>query len=147
MLAVAGVSIFRPMLTSQTTHRVRYGETDQMRYLYYGNYALLYEIGRAEMLRELGFSYADMEKTHRVMMPVMSLNQRFVRPAHYDEVLNITTTLRQIPDRTITFHVEIHNEGGKLVNGGSIKLCFLNVDTEARVSAPDYLTNVLRPYF
>jgi acyl-CoA thioester hydrolase len=135
------------MLQTQTTHRVRYGETDQMGYLYYGNYALLYEIGRAEMLRDQGLSYAAMEEEEYVMMPVMSLNQRFVRPARYDEVLTITTTLREIPDRTITFHVEIHNEKGKLVNGGQIKLCFLDARTEERVAAPEYLLRALRPYF
>lgn len=118
-----------------------------MGYLYYGRYALLYEIGRAEMLRDLGLNYADMEGEEGIMMPVMSLNQRFVRPAHYDEVLTITTTLRRMPDRTITFHLEIHNEKGKLVNGGSVKLCFVAVKTQRTVHAPDYLLQVLRPYF
>ena len=135
------------MLTSKTTHRVRYGETDQMAYLYYGRYALLYEIGRAEMLRDLGLNYADMEKKEGIMMPVMSMNQRFVRPAHYDDLLTITTYLRQLPGRTVTFHFEIHNEKGKLVNGGSVKLCFVNVQTERTVAAPEYLLKILRPHF
>ena len=135
------------MLTSQTTHRVRYGETDQMGYLYHGHYALLYEIGRKEMLRDLGLSYAEMEEKVGVMMPVMSMNQRFVRPAHYDEVLTITTELRHVPDRTMTFHFEIHNERGKLVNGGSVKLCFVDVNTERTVSVPEYLMQVIRPNF
>ena len=135
------------MLISTTTHRVRYGQTDQMGYLYYGNYALLYEIGRTEMLRDLGMSYAAMEDEAGIMMPVMSLNQRFVRPARYDELLTITTTLRQLPDKTITFHLEIHNERGKLVNGGSVKLCFVAVESERTVTAPNYLLEALRPYF
>ncbi len=135
------------MLTTSTTHRVRYGETDQMAYLYYGRYALLYEIGRVEMLRDLGLTYANMEGEHGVMMPVMSLNQRFVRPARYDELLTITTTLRRLPVDTITFYVEIHNEKGKLVNGGSVKLCFIDVKTAKAVSAPPYLLEKLQPYF
>ena len=135
------------MLTAQTTHRVRYGETDQMAYLYYGGYALLYEIGRAEMLRDLGLTYADMEASEGIMMPVMSMNQRFIRPARYDEVLTITTTLRHLPGRDVTFHFELHNERGKLVNGGSVKLCFVEVKTERRVDCPEYLLRVLRPYF
>ena len=69
------------MFTYETQVRVRYGETDQMGYLYYGNYALYYEVGRAEMIRSLGLSYQKMEKTLGVMMPVMSLQMRFVRPA------------------------------------------------------------------
>ncbi len=135
------------MITSTTTHRVRYAETDQMGYLYHGHYALLYEIGRVEMLRELGRSYATLENEEGIMMPVMSMNQRFIRPARYDEVLTITTTLRHVPARTITFHFEIHNEKGKLVNGGSIKLCFVEVKTERTVSAPEYLLQIIRPYF
>ena len=135
------------MYSSSTTHRVRYGETDQMAYLYYGNYALLYEIGRVEMLRDLGLSYANMEAEHGVMLPVMSLNQRFVRPGRYDELLTINTTLRKLPVDTITFHVEIRNEKGKLVNGGSVKLCFVDMSTGRTVPAPEYLLEKLRPYF
>ena len=135
------------MIKTTTTHRVRYAETDQMGYLYHGHYALLYEIGRVEMLRELGRSYATLEADLGIMMPVMSMNQRFIRPARYDEVLTITTTLRHVPDRTITFHFEIHNEKGKLVNGGSIKLCFVEVKTERTVSTPEYLLQIIRPYF
>ncbi|MEM9526166.1 MAG: thioesterase family protein [Bacteroidota bacterium] len=135
------------MLTTTTTHRVRYGETDQMAYLYYGRYALLYEIGRVEMLRDLGLTYANMEAEEGVMMPVMSLNQRFVRPARYDELLTIATTLRRLPVDTITFHVEIRNEKGKLVNGGSVKLCFVDVKSGKAVPAPEYLLEKLRPHF
>ena len=135
------------MYTATTTHRVRYGETDQMGYLYYGNYALLYEIGRVEMLRDLGLSYARMEGEQGVMLPVMSLNQRFVRPARYDELLTISTTLRRLPNRTITFHVEIFNPRGKLVNGGSVKLCFVDKASGKAVTAPADLLAQLQPYF
>ena len=72
------------MFTTETQIRVRYGETDQMGYLYYGNYAQYYEVGRAEMIRSVGLTYASMEKEHGTLMPVMSLNMRFVRPALYD---------------------------------------------------------------
>lgn len=135
------------MLTATTQHRVRYGETDQMAYLYHGEYAKLYEMGRTEMLRDLGLRYGDMEEEHGIGMPVMSLNQRFVRPARFDELLTITTTLRHPPERTITFHLEIHNAAGKLVNGGSVKLCFIELATGRSVAAPEYLRNALRPYF
>jgi acyl-CoA thioester hydrolase len=135
------------MLTTSTTHRVRYAETDQMGYCYYGNYAMLYEIGRVEMLRDMGLSYAAMESEMGVMMPVMSLNQRFVRPGRYDELLTIETTLRKLPVDTITFHVEIRNKKGKLVNGGSVKLCFVDVASGKSVVAPEYLLKKLNPSF
>ncbi len=135
------------MLSTTFQKRVRYGETDQMGYLYYGNYAQYYEIGRAEMIRELGLTYADMEAVHGVLMPVMSLNQRFVRPARYDELMTIKTTLRHLPDNFITFHHEIFNEKNKLVNGGSVKLCFVDAKTNKSIPAPEYLLEKLRPFF
>lgn len=135
------------MFTHQTTHRVRYGETDQMGYLYYGNYPLLYEIGRVEMLRSLGLSYATLELEHGIMMPVMSLSMRYVRPALYDELLTIHTTLRKLPEQYITFHVEIRNAKNKLVNGGSVKLCFVETNSKKTVAPPALLINKLSPHF
>lgn len=135
------------MYSHETQVRVRYGETDQMGYLYYGNYALYYEVGRVEMLRSLGLTYKEMESVHAVMMPVMSLQMRFVRPALYDELLTIRTTLRNMPADSITFHVEIFNEKRKLVNGGSVRLCFVEMKTNKTVPAPQFLTEKLQPYF
>ncbi len=135
------------MFTYETQVRVRYGETDQMGYLYYGNYALYYEVGRAEMIRSLGLSYQEMEKKLGVMMPVMSLQMRFVRPALYDELVTIRTTLRELPTSTIMFHHELFNEKKKLLNGGSVKLCFVEMTTNKTVGAPPYLLDKLTPFF
>lgn len=135
------------MFTHQFQKRVRYGETDQMGYLYYGNYAQYYEIGRAEMIRSVGLTYADMEREHGILMPVMSLNQRYVRPALYDELLTIKTSLRKLPGKTITFYHEIFNEKNKLVNGGSVKLCFVEANSGKSVPTPEYLLEKLRPFF
>ncbi len=135
------------MFIHETHIRVRYGETDQMGYLYYGKYAEYYEVGRAEAIRSLGLSYQIMEKTHRIMMPVMSLQMRYVRPALYDELLTVKTTLRQLPNEFITFHHEIFNEKKKLVNGGSVKLCFVDMETNKSVSAPTYLVEALKGFF
>ncbi len=127
--------------------RVRYGETDQMGYLYYGNYAQYYEIGRVEMLRSLGLTYKEMEQDHGIWMPVVAMEMRFVRPAFYDELLTIRTTLRQLPEKFITFHVEIFNEKNKLLNGGSVKLCFLEAKSGQTISAPEFLLAKLQPHF
>ena len=135
------------MYTHETQTRVRYGETDQMGYLYYGNYALYYEVGRAEMIRDLGLSYKDMESKLGVMMPVMSLQMRFVRPALYDELVTIRTTLRELPTSTITFHMELFNEKKKLLNGGLVKLCFVEMATNRTVAPPQYLMGRLQPFF
>ena len=91
------------MFIHETHVRVRYGETDQMGYLYYGNYAQYYEVGRAEAIRSLGISYKELEEDYGIMMPVMSLQMRFVRPALYDELLTIRTHLRHLPSERLHF--------------------------------------------
>jgi len=127
--------------------RVRYGETDQMGYLYYGNYAQYFEIGRVEMLRSLGLTYKEMEQEHGIWMPVVYMETRYVRPALYDELLTIRTTLRKLPEKFITFHMEIFNEKNKLVNGGSVKLCFVDASVGKTIYTPEFLLEKLRPYF
>lgn len=135
------------MYKHTTTIRVRYGETDQMGYLYYGNYAMYYEVGRAEAIRALGLSYQEMEDTYGVMMPVVSLNMRFVRPALYDELLSVQTVLRKLPDRFIDFDMEVRNEAGKLVNGGKVRLCFVEKEERKSIPAPACLLEKLSVFF
>ena len=133
---------------THTTHlRVRYAETDKMGYLYYGHYPKYYEVGRVELLRDLGWSYRQMEDEAGIGMPVMSLDMRYVRPAYYDDLLTIVTTLRRPPGETVTFHVEVKNERGKLVNGGRVKLCFIELATGKRVPPPQRLLDLLRSSF
>ena len=90
--------------------RVRYAETDQMAYVYYGNYAQYCEVGRVEAMRSLGLSYAKMEAEWGVMMPVMKMEMEFKRPAFYDELLTIVTTIPELPDREIIFETSTYNE-------------------------------------
>ena len=128
--------------------RVRYGETDQMGYLYYGRYADYYEIGRVEMLRALGLTYRDMEEKNRVMLPVASMETRYIRPARYDELLTVRTALRQFPTgKHMTFYVEVYNEAKKLVNGGKVRLVFVDMDTNHSIVAPAFFTKLLLPFF
>lgn len=127
--------------------RVRYGETDQMGYLYYGNYATYYEIGRVEMLRSLGFTYRALEEEHKVMMPVVSMQVNYIRPAFYDELLNIRTTLKELPGKYITFHMEIFKENGKIANVGRVRLCFVDIETNKTIPTPEVMLEKLRPNF
>lgn len=135
------------MYAHEVQIRVRYGETDQMGYLYYGNYAQYYEVGRVETIRSLGLSYKEMEEKHGIWLPVMSLETRFVRPAYYDELLTVRSELRELPNQYITFHVEIRNEQRKLVNAGRVRLCFFDAQTKKVVHPPDFLLDKLRPFF
>jgi acyl-CoA thioester hydrolase len=136
-------------MSYQHTHqlRVRYAETDQMGFVYYGIYAQYYEVARVECMRHLGFQYATVEKDHGIWMPVMNMQVRFLRPARYDELLTIHTAVPSLPVRDIRFRYEIKNEEGQLINGAMVQLCFLDAATQRRVNAPGFIVEILKPYF
>ena len=135
------------MYESITQVRVRYAETDQMNVVYYGNYAQYFEVGRVESIRQLGYTYKDME-TSGVIMPVVELNVRYLRPATYDDLLTIKTTIRELPtDHRIEFHQEVFNEQGKLLTSGKVLLYFLELATRRKTNMPDILRKKLAPYF
>ena len=135
------------MYSHDTQLRVRYGETDQMGYLYYGRYAEYFEVGRVETIRSLGLTYKDLEEKHGIWLPVVSMDMRFVRPAFYDDLLTVHTEIRKLPDEYIAFHCEIFNEKRKLINAGTVRLCFFAAATKKVVPAPEHLLEKLRPFF
>ncbi|HWV67681.1 thioesterase family protein [Chitinophaga sp.] len=135
------------MFISTTTIRVRYGETDQMGYLYYGNYGLYYEVGRAEAIRELGFSYRELEE-QGVIMPVAELNVKYLRPAYYDDLITVKTILKELPKSSkIQFHSELYNEKNELLNVGVTTLVFIDVKTKQKAGLPEDLKKRLAPFF
>ena len=135
------------MYTHDYKKRIRYGETDQMGYLYYGRYADLYEIGRIEWLRSVGIRYRDMEAEHGIMLPVKSLQVRYLRPVFFDDLITIKTTLREMPGKEITFHTELFNENGKLVNAGTVTLVFVDMHAQKTIAVPRFLVEKISPYF
>jgi len=113
------------MIKTETTLRVRYGETDQMGFVYYGVYAQYYEVGRVEAMRSLGFSYREMEESG-VLMPVINLTVNYKKPAKYDDEVRIVTTVKEMPGVRITFHYECYNQHNELLNTGSVTLVFID---------------------
>ncbi|RQO30802.1 thioesterase [Taibaiella sp. KBW10] len=135
------------MFVHETKIRVRYGETDQMGYLYYGYYALYYEQGRGDAMRSLGFTYKELEEQGTIM-PVASMHCEYLRPAHYDDLITVKTILKELPDgHFTTFHSELYNEAGKLINRGSVTLAFFDPLAKRKTKLPEVLRNVLAPYF
>lgn len=135
------------MFISETTIRVRYAETDQMNVVYHGNYAQYFEVGRAESIRQLGFTYKDMEQMG-IIMPIVEWHAKFVRPAHYDDLLTVKTMLKELPqDHRIEFHQEVYNQQGKLLTTGRVVLYFLKSDTREKDKMPEELMQKLRPFF
>jgi len=134
------------MYQSETSVRVRYGETDQMAYVYYGIYAMYYEVARVESLRKLGVTYKELEEMG-IMMPVLENHSTFLAPARYDELLRIVTTIHEKPSVRIKFDFEIYNEKNELIHEGQTMLAFIDQKTRRPRRPPDHLTQVLEPFF
>jgi acyl-CoA thioester hydrolase len=134
------------MYTHDTKIRVRYSETDKMGYVYNGNYASYYEIGRTEMMRGLGMNYAKMEESG-IMLPLLDLNCKFIKPAFYDQELTIKTIVKELPGIRITFNYELYNEEDVLINIGSTTLVFFDMVKKKPCPPPDYFMERIRQYF
>ena len=131
------------MHKNKITTRVRYAETDQMGYVYHGNYAQYIEMGRLEWLRDLGISYKEMEK-NGIMLPVYSLNIRFVKSAFYDDTLTITTSIKKTPSVRIEFTYEIHNQKTELITTAETTLIFIDMKSGRPIKCPDYILEKLK---
>ncbi len=134
------------MFQHATKIRVRYGETDQMGYMYYGNYAEFYEVGRVEMLRSLGLTYSDMEESG-IKMPVMELNCKYLKPALYDEEITINVIMDKMPGVRIHFRYELFNEKKELINTGETLLVFINMKTNRPCKPSQDFLDKLKPFF
>lgn len=128
-----------------TKLRVRYGETDQMGYCYYGNYAQYFEVGRVEALRALGMSYRDLED-QGIMLPVSTFSVKYMSPAFYDDELTIETTITEITGSRIHFDYEIRNEKGTLISKAETMLVFVKKENMRPTQAPESFLSLIEPY-
>lgn len=134
------------MYQSETTVRVRYGETDQMRYVYYGYYAMYYEVARVEALRKLGLTYREIEAMG-IIMPVLENHSKFLQAGKYDELLRIVTTIKEKPTVRIAFHYDIFNEENILIHQGQTLLAFVDQKSGKPCRPPQAMMTVLEPFF
>jgi acyl-CoA thioester hydrolase len=134
------------MITNDTFLRVRYGETDTMGYVYYGNYALYCEVGRTELMRSLGLTYKKLEEDG-YMLPVINYNSNYYKSARYDDLLKITTSIQQKPGLKNIFQYDIYNEEGELINHSESTLGFMSATTHKPVRPPKYFIELMNPYF
>lgn len=129
----------------QSNLRVRYGETDQMGYCYYGNYAQYFEVGRVEAMRKVGMSYKSLEE-QGVMLPVSEFSVKYKFPAKYDDLLTITTKIIRLKGARIVFHYLIHNEKEQLIAEAETTLVFVAKDTMRPISPPATFLEKLQNY-
>lgn len=135
------------MYTSTAHIRIHYALTDQMGVVYYGNYAQFYEIGRTEAIRQIGFTYKDIEAMG-IIMPVVETQSSFIRPAKYDDVIEVITSIKEMPTtHSITFYTEIFNAAKKLLNTGTTTLFFVEKNTMKKVNMPREMEEKLQLYF
>lgn len=135
------------MFVTETQVRIHYALTDQMSMVYYGHYAQFYEIGRTEAIRQLGYTYKEIEALG-IIMPVVEIHSKFLRPAKYDDLITIKTTLKEMPvAHKIIFYAEIYNEQDKLLNTGEVTLYFIDAKTMKRCEMPEQLKEKLIHYF
>ena len=135
------------MFVTETQIRIHYALTDQMGVVYHGHYAQFYEIGRAEAIRQIGYTYKEIEALG-VIMPVVEVNSRFLRPANYDDLITVKTILKELPEHyKIVFHAEVYNQQDELLNTGTVTLFFMDAKTMKRCTMPEALKEKLTGYF
>lgn len=130
------------MFVHSTKIRVRYAETDQMGYMYYGNYAQFYEVGRVEMLRSLGMTYRSMEE-EGIMMPVLEMKTKYLKPALYDEEITVKVIMEKMPSVRIHFRYELFNENADMINIGETTLVFIDIKkNKPCMPSPNFLEKI-----
>lgn len=130
---------------NSTKLRIRYGETDQMGYCYYGNYAQFCEVGRVEAMRKIGMSYKDMEN-QGVMLPVSEYTIKYIKPALYDDEIEVVTHIKELKGPKLTFDYEIKNAVGEVISYASTVLIFVNKDSMRPIKPPKEFQDLLATY-
>jgi acyl-CoA thioester hydrolase len=134
------------MFCSETTIRVRYGETDKMGYLYYGHYPEYFEVGRTDMIRLFGLTYREIEEKG-IIMPVRSLKVDFKSPAYYDELLTVKSCLKVLPEVKLDVDYEIYNAQNQLICTGNTVLAFVDSASGRPRRAPEFFIKAVEKYF
>ena len=133
------------LLIHETHLRVRYSETDQMGFCYYGNYATYFEVGRVEAMRSIGMSYKAIEEGGK-MLPVISYSVDFLSPAYYDDLLTIKTSITKLEGAKLYFSYEIYNESQIKLCNAETMLVFVNSVSKKPTQAPKELIEILKKH-
>ena len=130
------------MIQYDTKVRVWYCDTDQMGIVHHSNYIRYYEAARSDFMRSLGLSYADVE-ARGIMMPILEVQSKYRRPAYYDEELTVRIRVDELPKVRITFHYELYNAAGDLLNTGMTQLGFMSAETRRPCRCPQWFIELL----
>lgn len=135
------------MIKHTTTIRVRYADTDKMQFVYNGKYFEYFEVGRTEMLRELGLPYAEVEKAG-YQLPLIESGARYFTPAHYDDLLEIEACVKELytPRIHIEYKISRANGGDKIAEGFTTH-AFIDIESKKAKRPPKIYIEALAPYF
>jgi acyl-CoA thioester hydrolase len=131
------------MITDKIQIRPRYGEVDKMGYVYHANYVSYCHQGRTELLRKYGINDSALEENN-VMVPVISFEIDYKKPAQYDELLTIKTTIEEIPEVRFKFNFEIVNEENHTICKAKSTVVFINSKSRFPITVPDFVKNALK---
>lgn len=134
------------MITDIYKLRPRYGEVDQMGYVYHVNYAIYCHQSRTELLRKLGINDSELEKNH-VMLPVISFEIIYKKPAHYDELITIKTIIRELPKVRFCFEFEIRNKQKVLLSKAKSTVVFVDSKSRLPITVPSFVEKALKNNF
>ena len=113
--------------------------------MHHSNYVVLYETARTEWLREMGLTYAEIER-RGIMSPIIEVHTKFLYPAFYDEMLTIKVSMQEMPTARLIIDSEVYNEAGKLINTGSVTLGFMHSSTRRPCRAPEWFVQAVEDY-
>jgi acyl-CoA thioester hydrolase len=133
------------MISHTTTIRVRYAETDQMGFVYYGNYATYFEVARVETLRSIGITYRSLEE-NGILLPVVRFQINYAAPAQYDDELLITTIIRDQPSVRMKFEYQTFR-GETLLNDAETDLVFTDAATKKPIRCPNHISEIVGAHF
>ncbi|MEN8224701.1 MAG: thioesterase family protein [Bacteroidota bacterium] len=131
------------MISSETKIQVRYDEVDKMGYVYHGNYARYYHISRTDLLREFGLSDKDLEQL-QLLLPVIELNIKYLKPVYYDDIITIQTILEGLPVSRMKFRHIVYNSDDEIINKASSTVVFVDSKSRKPMRAPKIIIDKIK---
>lgn len=134
------------MITDVFKIRPRYGEVDKMGYVYHANYVTYCHQARNELLRKMGLDEVLLEE-HTIILPVISFDITYKKPAYFDELITIKTTIKEMPKVRFCFEFEIRNEQNILLNKAKSTVVFADSKSRLPKNIPDFIEKIILSKF
>ncbi|RLD21361.1 MAG: acyl-CoA thioesterase [Bacteroidetes bacterium] len=118
--------------------KIRYDEVDKMGYVYHGNYAKFFHLSRTELLRTVGLCDKSLEE-HDILLPVIEMNIRYLKPVFYDDIIKVSTRLLKTSFTKMFFEHNVYNANNELINKGTSTLALVDLDSRKPIRMPEFI--------